>query len=100
MDLAKIIADLRVELQCLNTAIASMEELARVQSHLDSGNHPTTPNAGPSDVSEPPGDPSPPVKRGRGRPRKVRASDPAAQPMPPASEQAPPTDTQSTGSAA
>ena len=65
MDLAKIIAELRVELQCLDTAIASMEELARVQNVLESSTRPELPSG------MPPGEPeSAPVKRRRGRPPK------------------------------
>ena len=70
MDLAKSIAELRVELQCLDTAIASIEELARVQNLTFAGVRPATtseaepvaPEAVPEDAA--------PVKRGRGRPRK------------------------------
>jgi hypothetical protein len=65
MDLAKIISELKVQLQYLDVAIASMEELARVQNVLDSGGR---------QVVVPDPDPTPetppPVKRGRGRPRK------------------------------
>jgi hypothetical protein len=65
MDLAKIIGDLKAELQCLVTAINSMEELARVQSLSDSEVRQI--------VSSPPDPESqgqPQVKRRRGRPRK------------------------------
>jgi hypothetical protein len=73
MDLAKIIAELRMELQCLDTAITSMEELARAQNVADADIRPVTPpdnepdpnDAGPQNV--------PPMKRGRGRPRKNAA---------------------------
>ena len=64
MDLAKIIADLRTELACLNSAIVSMEQLARVQSKPDSGTAPSIPESGQSETGAP-------VKRRRGRPRKV-----------------------------
>jgi len=68
MNLAKIIGELRAELQCLNTAITSMEELARVQKAADSGDRPADPLP-----SETPADGAPPVKRGRGRPPKNAA---------------------------
>ena len=42
MDLAKSIAELRVELQCLDTAIASIAELARVQNLNEGGVRPAT----------------------------------------------------------
>jgi len=68
MNLAKIIGELRAELQCLNTAITSMEELARVQSAADSEDRPVNPPP-----AEPSADATPPVKRRRGRPPKVAA---------------------------
>jgi hypothetical protein len=61
MDLAKIIDELRLELQCVDSAIASMEELIRLQAlHA--------PEAPATSLPEPAADPA--VKRGRGRPRK------------------------------
>jgi hypothetical protein len=73
MDLAKMIIELRAELQCLNTAIASIEELARVQNVADSNIRP------PSETEPVPPEPdpgnAPPVKRRRGRPRKNEAQD-------------------------
>ncbi len=65
MDLAKIIAELRAELRCLDGAITSMEELARVQSLPDSGGRHVSPPE-----PQPPSSDPPPAKRGRGRPRK------------------------------
>jgi len=64
MDLAKIIADLRTELACLNSAIASMEQLARVHGAPDSGKAPSIPESGQPETGVP-------VKRRRGRPRKT-----------------------------
>ena len=74
MDLAKILAELRLELQCLDTAIESVEKLARVQNIADVDAIPETA------VEAQPGPPEPapegavPVKRRRGRPRKEEAS--------------------------
>jgi len=65
MNLAKIIGELRAELQCLNTAITSMEELARVQNAADLEERPVD-----STPVEPSTDGTPPVKRRRGRPPK------------------------------
>jgi len=65
MDLAKIIGELRAELQCLDVAITSMEELARVQNLPDSEVRQIL--ASPPD---PGNQEEAPVKRGRGRPRK------------------------------
>ena len=65
MDLAKIIGNLRVELQYLDAAIASMEQLARAQGYPDSSSR----SEAPSDP-QPPGEDAPPLKRRRGRPRK------------------------------
>jgi hypothetical protein len=81
MDLAKIIVELRAELQCLDTAIASMEELARVQNIAEAHVHPTSGEAG-SVPPEPGPENSPPVKRRRGRPRKNEAQDSANIPKP------------------
>jgi hypothetical protein len=69
MDLAKIIVELRTELQCLDTAIASIEELARVQNIAEAHIRPVTEEAGPTPPKPGP-DNSPPMKRRRGRPRK------------------------------
>src|SRR5215469_15689623 len=87
MDLSKIITELRMELECLNTAIASMEELARVQNLVDAGDQPTPPSgpgriAGEPGQSETPQDAAP-VKRPRGRPRKhpVASTEEAPKPM-------------------
>jgi hypothetical protein len=90
MDLGKIIAQLKTELQCLDAVIASMEALARVQDLAGSA---------PGDVlpSEPPPDEEPlPPKKRRGRPRKedtpnaapVANADDAPSPMTEGSEQA------------
>ena len=68
MKLAKIIGELRVELRCLDTAIASLEELKRVQAALDSGAGQEAPPDPEPDAGGPP-----PVKRKRGRPRKNTA---------------------------
>ena len=81
MDLAKIIGELRLELQCLEAAIASMEELARVQNLVNESGEDTQPDP------PPPGEP-PVAKRRRGRPRKSQeASSPEEPPqhMPPGS---------------
>jgi len=80
MDLAKIIADLRFELQTMNTAIASLESLERIQEAADSA-----PRRGNS-ASKPSSEEPAPVKRPRGRPRKYplpaapthEAADPSA----------------------
>jgi len=90
MDLAKIIAELRVELQCLNTAIASIEELARVQNIADGEAPPPSPRETERGPTEPGPENSPPEKRRRGRPRKSEAQGPAdaAQPIVPDSAQA------------
>jgi hypothetical protein len=75
MDLAKIIAEMRLELQCLETAIASIEELARVQNVL------TDELLGAPIQTDEEGAP---VKRPRGRPRKNPPMDSApAQPNDP-----------------
>jgi hypothetical protein len=61
MDLAKIIDGLKHEMQCVDSAIASMEELIRLQTlHA--------PEASQTALPEPAAEPA--VKRGRGRPRK------------------------------
>jgi hypothetical protein len=73
MDLTKIIGELRAELQCLNAAIASMEELARVQSLPDTGENQTVSCEPVATVETPQIE-----KRRRGRPRKT--------PLPPADE--------------
>jgi hypothetical protein len=67
MDLAKIIDELRTELDCLNAAIASMEQLARVQNTPNDGAALPIPESGqPAEEAQVP----PPAKRRRGRPRK------------------------------
>ena len=68
MDLAKIIGELRLELQCLDAAIASVEELARVQKLSGSAAGNETPVVDESAVGDAPPQP---LKRPRGRPRKV-----------------------------
>ncbi len=82
MDLAKIIAELRAELQSFDTAIASIEELARLQNLYDADI--------PADIQSelkaaPPGpdpeDPAP-VKRRRGRPRKIEPRESGETPPP------------------
>jgi hypothetical protein len=99
MNLAKIIADLRLELQCLSTAIASMEELARVQSLSESAvRELAQPNPEPTGDDEPP-----PVKRRRGRPPKnaSQADSPEGHAAPqPAPSAPPPGDGDATASAA
>lgn len=66
MDLAKIVSDLRLELNCLNAAIAAMEQLSRVQKAAN-----FTPEEGSSQSEQPQMQSDlPPAKRGRGRPRK------------------------------
>ena len=71
MDLAKIISGLRLELQCLNTAIASIEELARVQNVVEAESFQSDLPAGGGPVTgQPAVEGAVPVKRGRGRPRK------------------------------
>ena len=88
MDLAKIIAELRLELQCLDAAIASVAELARVQNLSDEGVRPGTPPEPPEPFPPEPLPPEPvtegaaPVKRRRGRPRKNAASAVAETPQP------------------
>jgi hypothetical protein len=88
MDLAKIIGELRQELQCLEAAIASMEELARVQNVpiLALKPAPQGPEVDPDDP--PPGK----VRRGRARksepgveetPLQPDVEDPAAIKGPP-----------------
>lgn len=76
MDLAKIISDLRMELNCLNAAIVAVEELARVQKQLEPAAARQASSAGEGPL-QPDG---PPVKRGRGRPRK-RPAEPSSQPQ-------------------
>ena len=71
MDLAKIIGELRLELECVVSAIASMEELARVKSLSQPGAR----QAQPTDLAPSTDIPeletgAEPVKRRRGRPRK------------------------------
>jgi len=94
MDLSKIISELRTELKCLQEAIASMEELARVQNVPEPGKPVTPPD--PQPVMEPGGVP---IKRGRGRPRKHQPTQFSEQPkaMAPSSE---PSDNGSAASAA
>jgi hypothetical protein len=76
MDLAKIIGELKLELQCLDAAIAAMVDLVRVQGlHVPEAREKVVP------LSSPPPLPSPQVKRGRGRPRKYAA--PMVEPSPP-----------------
>ena len=60
MDLAKIISELRVELQAVEAAIASMETLARTQLAPPAAVRRTAP--------------APVVKKRRGRPRKKKAA--------------------------
>ena len=68
MDLAKIIAEMKVELQCLDTAISSIEELARLQNALPpDGAPPTPPGGGPAGQAT---EAAAPARRPRGRPRK------------------------------
>lgn len=64
MDLAKIIADLRLELQTMNMAIASLEALARIQKVP--GSAPRHAVAASDRSAREPA----PAKRPRGRPRK------------------------------
>jgi hypothetical protein len=87
MDLAKIIAELRVELQCLDTAIASIEELARAQNIAEADFRPA--REGERGPTEPDPDDIPPVKRRRGRPRKNAPQDTGitTQPKGPGSEE-------------
>jgi hypothetical protein len=71
MDLVTIIGELKLELECLKNAISSLEALVRLQG----------PAASPSDPKEDASQSGaivPPVKRGRGRPRKDPAPDTAA----------------------
>ena len=71
MDLAKIIGELRLELECVVSAIASIEELARVKNLSQQGARqvqPTDPETSPKTPELEAG--AEPVKRGRGRPRK------------------------------
>lgn len=75
MDLAKIIAELRLELQCLDAAIASIEELARVQNVGGADLPPATASKPESAPPEPEPEGVAPVKRRRGRPRKQDAPD-------------------------
>jgi hypothetical protein len=70
MDLAKIIAEMKVELQCLDTAIASIEELARVQNVPLPGEIRGAPAETGAPV--PASEETAPVKRSRGRPRKTQ----------------------------
>jgi hypothetical protein len=92
MDLAKIIGELRLQLQCLDAAIASMEELARVQNIPDSGAREEVPAATDASAEEPP-----PAKRRRGRPRKNPVPD-SESPQP--TDSSTPPDDDSTESAA
>ena len=87
MDLAKIIGELKLELQCLDAAITSMEDLARFQNIKlpDALTHPS------ADPEPAPLDP-PPVKRPRGRPRKNPAPVTGTAPEPQASGQSEPGD--------
>ena len=71
MDLAKIIGELRLELECVVSAIASIEELARVKNLSQQGARqvqPADPEASPKTAELEAG--GEPVKRRRGRPRK------------------------------
>jgi hypothetical protein len=98
MDLAKIIIELRAELQCLDSAIASIEELARVQNIAEAHIHPSSEETGP--VPPDPGPENvPPAKRRRGRPRKNEARDSGDAPKPIGTGSAKPSDG-STASAA
>lgn len=67
MDLAKIIAQLRTELACIDSAIASIEQLGRVKNTPPGGMALPIPEGGQTETGAP-------VKRGRGRPRKVPAA--------------------------
>ena len=80
MDLGKIIAQLRSELQCLDTVIASMEELARVQKLTDGENTEEAALDAAPDTPEPP-------KQRRGRPR--RGDTQLSGPEPPAGTEEP-----------
>lgn len=91
MDLGKIIAQLRTELQCLDTVIASIEELARVQSLAEAG----VGEAVPSGV-EPEKD-LPPEKPRRGRLRKSDAGG-AGEPPAPANTRSDPSEDNGGGS--
>jgi hypothetical protein len=84
MDLAKIIGDLKLELKCLDVAIASMEELARIQNISVPSPVQTTPSTPLPAMQEPP-----PLKRGRGRPRKYAAPFAAVEPQTVAPESEP-----------
>jgi hypothetical protein len=71
MDLAKIIGELRLELECVVSAIASMEELARVKSLSKPGARQAQlpdPSATLRITDAEAG--GEPLKRRRGRPRK------------------------------
>lgn len=80
MDLPKIIADLRLELQTIKAAIASLESLDRIPRVPDS-----VPRRAVAATTRTAGE-SAPAKRPRGRPRKhplpVVASRGAAAPSP------------------
>ena len=73
-----MIIELKTELRCLDAAIASMEELARVQNIPD----PALPRVAVPDSET--SDGALPVKRGPGRPKKV-ALPPTPSPNPGAS---------------
>lgn len=82
MDLAKIIAELRVELQYFDTAIASIEELARIQTLRESGVPAGTPGAPEAATPGPELQDPAPVKRRRGRPRKDAPREAGEVPQP------------------
>jgi len=91
MDLAKIIGELRVELQCLDTAIASMEELARVQNVSDLEGR-TTISSAPDPEPATPAEQPLQGKRRRGRPRKDASAARLEPPAPTAPEDSEPED--------
>lgn len=72
MDLGKIIAQLRSELQCLDAVIVSMEALARVQSLTDSLPGEEFPPENPPDEEPPPAR----KRRGRQRPQDTPDAGP------------------------
>jgi len=80
MDLANIIGELKLELQCIDAAIVSMEQLAHVQNIAI----PDARKEAPTDPE--PAQSEPPVKRGRGRPRKYPLPVVEQNPQPKAGE--------------
>ncbi len=79
MDLSKIIAELREELQCFDAAITSIEELARVQKMKDAAARMDSPREPERVLTEPEVHDAPPAKRRRGRPRKHAKQDSGAE---------------------